>query len=65
MIVREHGMQDEISIVNLLRNLLWALLLMKCYGTEEVMASMADTTAKTYRNKVWVVIKLIATLDLI
>ena len=34
-------------------HLLWGLLLARTYGTEEVMATMCDTTAKTFRYKAW------------
>ena len=46
-------------------HLLWSLLFLRQYGPEEVMASMADTTPKTFREKTWYLVFLIAELNLI
>ena len=42
--------------------LLWALLFLKTYATEAVLASMTNVDAKTFRNQVWPMIELIASL---
>ena len=39
--------------------LLWALMFMKCYNTEEVNASNAGAHEDTYRDWVWYVISVI------
>ena len=41
---------------------LWALMFLKLYDTESVLARMAKTTRKTYRKWVWPVLECIARL---
>jgi hypothetical protein len=40
-------------------HLLWALLYLKVYATESVLASKCMCDEKTFRDKVWVVLKTI------
>jgi hypothetical protein len=40
-------------------HLLWALLFLKVYATESVLASKCDCDVKTYREKVWIVVRAI------
>ena len=44
------------------QHLLWALMLMKVYATEGVLASFAGVTEKTFRKRAWEYIQAIATL---
>lgn len=46
-----------------LKHLLWALMFMKTYSKEPVLASMAKVTRKTFRKWVWIVIFRIADLS--
>ena len=39
-----------------IKHLLWALLFLKVYSLEEVLSSMAETTEKTYRKWVWIIV---------
>lgn len=41
------------------RHLLWALLFLKTYNTEDVLSSRVGTTPKTFRKWVWKVLRLI------
>jgi hypothetical protein len=43
-------------------HLLWALLFLKTYSTEDVLAERVGTTRKTYRKWVWTVVELIQAL---
>jgi hypothetical protein len=43
-------------------HLLWALLFLKLYATEEVLCNFAGTTRKTFRKWTWIVIKAISQL---
>ena len=40
----------------MIKHLLWALLFLKVYSSEEVLSSMAETTEKTYRKWVWIIL---------
>ena len=44
-------------------NLLWALLFLKVYKTETIHASIVETDAKNFREKVFKVIELISSLS--
>lgn len=46
-------------------HLLWTLYFLKQYGKEEVNASFAQTTEKTYRKWCWTIIQKIAELQLV
>lgn len=46
-------------------HLLWALLFLKCYNTESVNSSMVGCDEKTYRKRVWVVIKKLAFIKVV
>ena len=39
------------------KHLLWALLFLKQYGNERILASIAKTTPKTYRKWIWIVLE--------
>ena len=41
------------------KHLLWALHFLKSYGTEDVLAQWADTTRKTWRKWVWIVLRIV------
>lgn len=47
------------------KHLLWALYFLRVYAVEDINASMCKTTRKTFREKVWIIIKLIANLKLV
>lgn len=47
------------------RHLLWALYFLKGYGTEERNSVVFGVTEKTYRTWVWVVVRQIASLQLV
>ena len=44
-------------------HLLWALLFLKVYSTEEVNAGRVKTDEKTFREQVWFILEGIAKLD--
>ena len=44
-------------------HLLWAMMLMKLYNQESVMASLADTTVKTFRKWSWLFVSAIQKLQ--
>lgn len=44
-------------------HLLWALLFLKQYNTEEVNATITGTDEKTFRKWSWLVISILADLD--
>jgi len=46
-------------------HLLWALMFIKLYSTEAAMSRICGTTAKTFRQRVWDMLRSIATLDLV
>jgi hypothetical protein len=46
-------------------HLLWALLFLKQYNIEEVNASMTGTDEKTFRKWSWLVISILADLDVV
>ena len=46
-------------------HLLWALLFLKQYNTEEVNASMAGCDEKTFRHWCWLVIGILANMELV
>jgi hypothetical protein len=46
----------------MLYHLLWALLFMKCYTSEQVLANMVGTTPKTFRKWIWPFVTVIARL---
>jgi hypothetical protein len=46
-------------------HLLWALMFLKQYNKEEVNASMAGCDEKTFRLWSWLVIRVIADLDML
>lgn len=46
------------------KHLLWALMFLKVYGTEHVLAGKIGVDEATYRNHVWTVVKAIASLKL-
>ena len=39
------------------KHLLWALLFLKQYNSEGVLASISKTTPKTYRKWIWIVVE--------
>ena len=41
------------------KHLLWVLLFLKSYNTEDIAASLAGCDRKTFRNKVWPILKAI------
>mmetsp|Transcript_13384 Transcript_13384/g.25123 ORF Transcript_13384/g.25123 Transcript_13384/m.25123 type:complete len:294 (+) Transcript_13384:69-950(+) len=43
-------------------HLLWALMFLKVYATESVLASKCGVDEKTYRDKVWTIVKCIASI---
>lgn len=43
-------------------HLLWALLFLKLYATEEVLSNIAGSTRKTFRKWAWIVIEAISKL---
>ena len=45
------------------QHLLWALLFLKCYGTECLHAAQVGANEKTYRNWVWFYLRGISNLD--
>lgn len=47
------------------KQILWALYFLRVYAVEDINAAMCKTTRKTFREKVWIVIKLIASLKLV
>lgn len=44
-------------------HLLWALLFMKLYASEQVLANMVGTTPKTFRKWIWPFVAAIARLE--
>lgn len=46
-------------------HLMWALLQARTYNREEILAAMAGTTEKTYREKSWDVLEILCNLNLI
>ena len=46
-------------------HLLWTLLFLKCYSSEQVHCTLVRTTAKTYRKWVWRVVEEISGLNTI
>ena len=56
-----HGIPDGIKH----KHLLWGTFWLRHYSTEDVGAATMDTTEKTFRGKVWTMVELIATLNLI
>ena len=44
------------------RHLLWALLFLKLYTSEEVLSRICGTTAKTFRQRVWLMLIAISGL---
>jgi hypothetical protein len=46
-------------------HLLWALMFLKQYNTEEVNASMAGCDEKTFRHWCWLVINILADMELV
>ena len=46
-----------------LEHLLWGLMLIKIYATEEVLAGIAGVTEKTYRKWAWTFIENVAGLS--
>lgn len=47
------------------KHLMWALLFMRHYNTEEVLASMVGVTEKTLRKWVWIAVDRISRLQLV
>jgi hypothetical protein len=47
------------------KHLLWALMFLKLYSTEEVLCRKCGTTEKTFRRRVWLMLCSIATLDVV
>ena len=47
------------------RHLLWALLFLKVYSFEEVLARLVGYTPKTYRQHVWSMLKNLAALSVV
>jgi hypothetical protein len=43
--------------------LLWALLFLKNYGTETALAALAQTSRKTFRKWVWLLLPMIADME--
>lgn len=43
-------------------HLLWALFFLKCYTTEDISRAIFDVDSKTFRSKVWILIKFISTI---
>jgi len=48
-----------------IRHLLWALLFLKVYSFEEVMARLVGYTPKTYRQHVWSMLDKLAALSIV
>jgi len=48
-----------------IRHLLWALLFLKVYSFEEVMACLVGYSPKTYRQHVWSMINKLASLSVV
>ena len=46
-------------------HLLWALMFLKQYNTEEVNASMAGCDEKTFRRWCWLVVHVLADIELV
>jgi hypothetical protein len=46
-------------------HLLWALMFLKQYNTEEVTASMAGCDKKTFRLWCWLVVRVLADMELV
>ena len=44
-------------------HLLWALMLIKIYATEDVLSGIAGVTEKTYRKWAWKFIKAVSDLS--
>jgi hypothetical protein len=45
------------------KHLMWALLLLRTYNREEVLATLVGVTEKTYRKWAWMMIQEIAAID--
>ena len=54
--------EDVLPSAAMIPHLLWVLLFLKVYGTEDTMAVMVQTTQKTYRKWVGIVIEEIYSL---
>jgi len=46
-------------------HLLWALLFLKVYSTENVLSTMAQTTRKTFREWVWAMLEALSNMDVV
>ncbi len=46
-------------------HLLWALLFLKCYNTENVNHAIAGCDEKTFREKVWVIVENLAFMKVV
>ena len=55
--------REEISSFVKPIHLLWGLMLMKVYATEEVLSGIAGVTEKTFRKWAWKLIKEVSTLS--
>ena len=44
------------------KHLLWGLLKLKCYTTDEVCASLCRTTRATYQKWMWVIVRALSKL---
>ena len=47
------------------KHLLWAMMLLKTYAVQEVMASLAGVDEKTFRKWAWVFIEAIAVIEVV
>ena len=54
--------RGEFKIKTRPRHLLWSLLFMKCYDSEERLANLVDADRKTYRKWIWPTIGKISDL---
>lgn len=55
--------REQISSYAMPVHLLWGLMLMKVYATEDVLANIAKATEKTFRKWAWAFIDALADLS--
>jgi hypothetical protein len=45
------------------KNLLWGLLFLKVYGTEDVLSDMVGTTRNTFRKWAWKIVEVLDDME--